>query len=54
MFSFALTSGLASDSDKFKIIITMRWVHKFGDVGPYKNLDFIVNRLEPAVFRNLS
>ena len=25
MFSFAMTSGLASDSDKFKIIITLRW-----------------------------
>ena len=24
MFSFAMTSGLASDSDKFKIIITLR------------------------------
>ena len=31
MFSFAMTSGLASDSDKFKIIITLRWAQKFGD-----------------------
>ena len=29
MFSFAMTSGLASDSDKFKIIITLRRAQKF-------------------------
>ena len=40
MFSFAMTSGLASDSDKFKIIITLRRAQKFGDTGPYKNFDF--------------
>ena len=34
MFSFAMTSGLASDSDKFKIIITLRRAQKFGDTGP--------------------
>ena len=45
MFSFAMTSGLASDSDKFKIIITLRWVQKFGDTGPYENFDFFVNPL---------
>ena len=28
MFSFAMTSGLASDSDKFKIIITLRRAQK--------------------------
>ena len=39
MFSFAMTSGLASDSDKFKIIITLRRAQKFGDTGPYKNFD---------------
>ena len=33
MFSFAMTSGLASDSDKFKTIITLRRVQKFGDMG---------------------
>ena len=33
MFSFAMTSGLASDSDKFKIIITLRRAQKFGDSG---------------------
>jgi hypothetical protein len=33
MFSFAMTSGLASDSDKFKIIITLRRAQKFGDTG---------------------
>ena len=40
MFSFAMTSGLASDSDKFKIIKTLRRVQKFGDTGPCKNLVF--------------
>ena len=30
MFSFAITSGLASDYDKFKMIIMLHWVHKFG------------------------
>ena len=34
MFSFAMTCGLASDSDKFKIIITLRRAPKFGDMGP--------------------
>ena len=29
MFSFAMTSGLASDSDKFKITITLRRAQKF-------------------------
>ena len=40
MFSFAMTSGLASDSDKFKIIITLRRAQKFGDTGLHKNFDF--------------
>ena len=43
-----MTSGLASDSDKFKIIITLRRAQKFGDslrTGPYKNFDFLFNRL---------
>ena len=34
MFSFAMTSGLASDSDKFKIIIMLRQALKFEDTGP--------------------
>ena len=34
MFSFAMTSGLASHSDKFKIIITLRRAQKFGDTRP--------------------
>ena len=38
MFSFALTSGLASDSDKFKIIKTLHRAQTFRDTGPYKNL----------------
>ena len=42
MFSFAMTSGLASDSDQFKIIITLRRAQKFGDSGPYKNFDFCI------------
>ena len=44
MLSFVITSGLASDSDKFKIIITMRRAQKFRDSGPYKNFDFLYNR----------
>ena len=54
MFSFAMTSGLASDSDKFKIIITLRRAQKFGDSGPYKNFDFLYNPLVPKVFCNFS
>ena len=52
MISFANTSGLASDSDKFKIIVTLRRAQKFGDKRPYKNsilsgkkgLDHVVRR----------
>ena len=33
MFSSAITSGLASDSDKFEIIIMLRRAQKFGDTG---------------------
>ena len=40
MFSFAMTSGLASVFDKFKILITLRRAQKFGDTGPCKNFDF--------------
>ena len=54
MFSFAMTTGLASDSDKFKIIITLRRAQKFGDTGPYKNFDFLFNRLLTAGFRAVS
>ena len=55
MFSFAITSGLASDSDKFKIIITLRRVQKIGDSGPYKNVDFFLyNPLMTKVFCNFS
>ena len=43
MFSFATTSGLASDFDKFKIIITLCQVQKFGDTGPYQNSIFLYN-----------
>ena len=50
MFSFAMTIGLASDSDEFKIIITLRRAQKFGDTGPYKNFDFLYNPLVPECF----
>ena len=60
MFSFAMTS-LASDSDKFKIIIdkfkiiiTLRRAQKFGDSGPYKNFDFSYNPLMTKVLCNFS
>ena len=54
MFSSAMTSGLASDSDKFKIIITLRRAQKFGDTGPHENFDFLYNPLVPEFFRNFS
>ena len=52
MFSFAMTSGLASDSDKFKIIIikiiiTLRWAQKNGVTRPYKNFIFLYNPFNP-------
>ena len=43
MFSFAMTSGLASDSDKFKIIITLRRGAKIWRFGTVKKFDFFVN-----------
>ena len=43
MFSFAMTSGLARDTDKFKIIITLRRVIKFGDTGSDKNFNLKKN-----------
>ena len=52
MFSFAMTSGLASVSDKFKMIITLRRAQKFGDTGPCKNFDFLFNPLRPEFFLN--
>ena len=36
MFSFAMTSDLASDSDKFKIIITLRRAQKMELQGRMK------------------
>ena len=38
MFNFAM----ASDSDKFKIIIMLHRVHKFEDIGPFKILIFLL------------
>ena len=40
MFSFAMTSGLASVFEKFKVIITLRRVQKFGDTAPCEDFDF--------------
>ena len=50
IFSSAMTSSLASDSDKFKIIITLHRAQKFGDTGPCENFSFLFNRLRPANF----
>ena len=36
--------------DKFKTIITLRRAQKFGNTGPYKNFDFLFNRLTAAIF----
>ena len=49
-----MTSGLASDSDKFKIIITLRRAQKFGDMGPHKNFVFLINPFLPEFFCNFS
>ena len=51
MFSFAMTRGLASDSVKFKIIITLRRAQKFGDTGPYRDFIFLINPLTDKFFR---
>ena len=45
MFSLAMTSGLVSDSDEFKIITTLRRAQKFGDTRPYKNFIISEKRL---------
>ena len=37
-------------NDKFKITITLRRALKFEDTGPYKNFDFLFNRLTAAIF----
>ena len=50
LFSSTMTSGLASDSDKFKIIITLQRAQKFGDTEPYKNFDFLFNPLQCLSF----
>ena len=54
MFSFAMTSGLASDSDKVKITILLRRAQKFGDTGPYKNLVYSFNPSVTEVFFAIS
>ena len=54
MFSFAMTSGLASDSDKFKITTTLRRAQKFGDTELYKNFDFMFSPLVSEFFCNFS
>ena len=45
MFSFAMTSGLASDSDKFKTTITLGRVQKFENMGLNKNFVFCITHL---------
>ena len=45
MFSFAMTSGLASDYDKYKITITLRRAQKIWGTGPYKNFIFQIKLL---------
>ena len=54
MFSFAMTSGLASDSDKFKIIITLACIgRKNLEIrDPVKIYDFLFNPLKPEFFLN--
>ena len=47
MLSFAMTSGLASDSDKFKLAIALRRAQQFGDTGPYTIFVFSYNPLVP-------
>ena len=42
-----MTSSLASNSDKFKITITLRRARKFGDTGPHKYSHFLFNPLKP-------
>ena len=42
MFSFAMTSGLASDSDKFKIIITLTRAQKIWRYGILEKFQFFV------------
>ena len=51
---YAMTSGFASDSDKFKIIKTLRRAQKYRDTGPYKNFDFLYNPLVPEFFFAIS
>ena len=50
MFSFVMTSGLKSDSDKLEITITLRQAREFGDTEPHKNLNFLYNLLVPEFF----
>ena len=54
MFSFVMTCGLASDSDKFKFITTLRQALKFVDTEPYKYFDFLFNPLMHDFYRNFS
>ena len=54
MFSFAMTGGLASDSDEFKITITLRRAQKIRDTRPHKNFIFQINPFLPEFFCNFS
>ena len=49
-----MTSGLASDSDTFKIITTLRRAQKFGDTRPYKNFIFFEKKSLDLVVRRCS
>ena len=49
-----MTSGLASDSDKFKITITLCRAQKNRDMGPHKNVIFQINPFLPEFFSNSS
>ena len=53
MFSFAMTSGLASDSDNLKISIALRRARKCEGMGPFKNFQFLFNPLVPKFFLSI-
>ena len=52
MFSFAMTSGLASDSEKFKITITLRRARNLGATGPRENFLFCLTHNCLSCFYN--
>ena len=54
MFSFAMSSGLASDSDKFKIIIMLCRAQKFGKYGTLQKFRFFVQLTTAWLISNFS